>query len=75
MDAVIPLTMRIQRLEAQVGILDGFPNLGDEERRQGERKRQESIVRRVEVAKETFERIGRDSEGLKRLLEGCEYYF
>ena len=73
-DPLVPLTLRVQRLESQV---IGAPSSYDVDRTfhsssgfggPGAR----SVTRRVQGIQDGLERVGGESEALKRLLKGCE---
>lgn len=71
-DALIPLQIRLQSLEAQI---NGVPRSHDDGQTQSTRGKSDgrgSIVRQMRATQETLERISQESEALKRLLSGCE---
>jgi len=66
--ALIPLTLRIQSLEAQI---KGVPSDAAGSASNGETA-VPHIIKQMRVTQETLERVGQDSEALKRLLAGCK---
>ena len=64
----MPLTTRLNALEAQI---KGVPASYDGETTTTAQTRQ-PITRRVAALDERLERIGQESDALKRLMEGCE---
>ena len=62
-DALVPLTLRLNRLEAQIRG-DSFPSAPDQ--------KPTHVIRQMRIAQETLETVGHESDALKRLLAGCE---
>ncbi|KAK1922251.1 hypothetical protein DB88DRAFT_497673 [Papiliotrema laurentii] len=77
-DALIPLTIRLQSLEAQVkGVSESY----DADHapttitgRQTPASRAQTVMRRMQNTKEVLDRLAQESDGLKRLLDGYEGY-
>jgi hypothetical protein len=71
-DALVPLQIRLQSLEAQI---KGVPLSYDADPASSSStpvSSTGSIIRRIRNTQETLERISQESEALKRLLSGCE---
>ena len=65
-DALVPLTLRLNRLEAQIRG-DSFASAPDQ--------KPTHVIRQMRIAQETLETVGHESDALKRLLAGCESGF
>lgn len=67
-DSIMPLTLRLQALEAQVKGVSAAYDLQPT----ASTSSTQTITRRMQNTREVLERISQESDGLKRLLNGCQ---
>jgi hypothetical protein len=77
-DALIPLTIRLQSLEAQVkGVSESYDADHAPTTITGKptpASRAQTVMRRMQNTKEVLDKLAQESDGLKRLLDGCESF-
>ena len=70
MDALIPLEIRLGVLESQIR---GSDESGNDVKVRNGKEGSSGLLQRVQSVHEALERVSKDSEGLKRLFQGCEW--